>query len=128
MERLEGNRLAEGLFLSISLCVLLLLLSLFSRSLCLRNAITITADLVTSARDFQRKIIRANTKASYTQQKYNLLREESEGIHTHTMIVFFFAPVALSTCCVSQPITFHTKTLILKIFRNVLHFFFVLPK
>ena len=37
------------------------------------------AGLVSSKEEFQRKMTRYNTKEMYTQPKYNLLREESEG-------------------------------------------------
>jgi THO complex subunit 2 len=35
--------------------------------------------LVRSATDFKKKEVRVNTKVVYNQQKFNLLREESEG-------------------------------------------------
>lgn len=37
------------------------------------------ADILESATDFNRKIIKINTSLLYKQQKYNLLQEESEG-------------------------------------------------
>ncbi len=58
------------------------------------------AGVVVSAAAWHRKGIRVNTKAVYTQQKFNLLREEGEGFAKLLAALNRFGGAALSPASV----------------------------
>ena len=52
----------------------------------LENDVLQEVGLIKDAAEFHKKQVRMNTKALYTQQKYNLFREETEGCSSNTLI------------------------------------------